>query len=102
MSRVARDSGEVPEERIMRAEGVSFEPVHVDGCTLAPTPSMARTMRFKQLGISRGRQPVGTTVDASCGNPLCYAAEHVLLRRWKSFGGKWPPLGTKLQLSTTG
>lgn len=80
----------------MTAKTASFEPVHVDGCTLAPTPSMARTMRFKQLGIARGRQPVGTTVDASCGNPLCYAPEHVLLRRWKSFGGKWLPLAMKL------
>jgi hypothetical protein len=86
----------------MTAEELSFEPVHVDGCTLAPTPSMARTMRFKQLGIARGRQPVGTTVDASCGNPLCYAAEHVLLRRWKSFGGKWPPLATKLARLSVG
>jgi hypothetical protein len=59
-------------------------------------------MRFKQLGISRGRQPVGTTVDASCGNPLCYAAEHVLLRRWKSFGGKWPPLAAKIAKLTVG
>ena len=80
----------------MTAHGLSFEPVHVDGCTLAPTPSMARTMRFKQLGIVKGKQPTGTTVDASCGNPLCYAANHVLLRRWKSFGGKWSPLATKL------
>jgi hypothetical protein len=80
----------------MKAEALSFEPVYLDRCTLAPTPSMARTMRFKQLGIARGRQPIGTTVDASCGNPLCYAAEHVLLRRWKSFGGKWPPLAAKL------
>lgn len=75
---------------------LSFEPVYVNGCTLAPTPSMARTMRFRELGIARGRQPVGTTVDVSCGNPLCYAAKHVLLRRWKSFGGKWQPLATKL------
>ena len=80
----------------MTAEVLSFEPVYADGCTLAPTPSMARTMRFKQLGIARGRQPVGTTVDVSCGNPLCYSAEHVLLRRWKSYGGKWPPLAAKL------
>jgi hypothetical protein len=80
----------------MTEKELSFEPVHVDGCTLAPTASMARTMRFKQLGIARGRQPIGTTVDASCGNPLCYAAEHVLLRRWKSYGGKWPPLAAKL------
>ena len=80
----------------MTAEALSFEPVYVDGCTLAPTPSMARTMRFKQLGIARGRQPVGTTVDVNCGNPLCYAAKHVLLRRWKSFGGKWPPLAAKV------
>jgi hypothetical protein len=75
---------------------LSFEPVHVNDCTLAPTPSMARTMRFKALGIPRGRQPVGTTVDVSCGNPLCYAAKHVVLRRWKSFGGKWQPWATKL------
>jgi hypothetical protein len=80
----------------MTAEVLSFEPVYADGCTLAPTPSMARTMRFKQLGIARGMQPVGTTVDVSCGNPLCYGAEHVILRRWKSFGGKWPPLAMKL------
>lgn len=66
------------------------------GCTLAPTPSMAGTMRFKELGVARGRQPVGTTVDVSCGNSLCYAAKHVVLRRWKSFGGKWQPLATKL------
>jgi len=78
------------------ARAVSFEPVYVDGCTLAPTPSMARTMRFRELGIVRGRQPVGTTVDVSCGNPLCYFAKHVVLRRWKSFGGKWQPLATKL------
>ena len=58
----------------MTAGILSFEPVHVDGCTLAPTTSMARTMRFKELGVARGRQPVGTTVDVSCGNPLCYAA----------------------------
>ena len=83
-------------ERITTAEKLSFEPVYVDGCALAPTPSMARTMRFKQLGIARGKQPIGTTVDASCGNPLCFAAEHVMLRRWKSFGGKWAPLATKL------
>lgn len=75
---------------------LSFEPVYVDGCTLAPTPSMARTMRFKALGVVRGRQPVGTTVDVSCGNSLCYAAKHVLLRRWKNFGGKWQQLATKL------
>jgi hypothetical protein len=75
---------------------LSFESVHVDDCTLAPTPSMARTMRFKALGVARGRQPVGTTVDVNCGNPLCYAAKHVVLRRWKSFGGKWQPLATKL------
>ena len=80
----------------MTEKELSFEPVHVDGCTFAPTASTARTMRFKQLGIARGRQPVGTTVDASCGNPLCYAAEHVILRRWKSYGGKWPPLAAKL------
>jgi hypothetical protein len=80
----------------MTAEGLSFEPVYVDGCTLAPTPSMARTMRFKQLGIVRGGQPVGTTVDVSCGNPLCYGSGHVILRRWKSFGGKWSPLAAKI------
>jgi len=80
----------------MTAEGLSFEPVYLDSCTLAPTVSMARTTRFKQLGIAKGKQPTGTTVDASCGNPLCFAAEHVLLRRWKSFGGKWAPLATKL------
>lgn len=74
----------------------SFEPVHKDGCTLAPTLSMARTMRFKELGLARGKQPVGTTVDVSCGNSLCYAARHVVLRRWKGFGGKWQPLATKL------
>jgi hypothetical protein len=80
----------------MTAKVVSFEPVYVDVCTLAPTLSMARTMRFKELGVARGRQPVGTTVDVSCGNFLCYAAKHVVLRRWKSFGGKWQPLATKL------
>jgi hypothetical protein len=53
-------------------------------------------MRFMQLGIAKGKQPTGITVDASCGNPLCFVAEHVLLRRWKSFGGKWAPLATKL------
>jgi hypothetical protein len=83
-------------KRTMKAEVLSFEPVHVDGCTLAPTPSMARTMRLKELGVARGRQPVGTTVDVSCGNSLCYAAKHVVLRRWKSFGGKWQSLATKL------
>jgi hypothetical protein len=80
----------------MTAGVPSFEPVYVGGCALAPTPSKARTMRFKELGIARGKQPVGTTVDVSCGNPLCYAAKHVILRRWKSFGGKWQPLATKL------
>ena len=87
---------EVSEELTMTLRVLSFEPVHVDGCTLAPTKSMARTMRFKGLGIVRGRHPVGTTVAVSCGNPLCYAAKHVLLRRWKSFGGKWQPLATML------
>ena len=33
-------------------EAVSFEPVYAAGCTLAPTASMARTMRFRQLGIA--------------------------------------------------
>jgi hypothetical protein len=80
----------------LKAGALSFEPVYVDGCVLAPTLSMARTMRFKELGVVRGRQPVGTTVDVSCGNPLCYAENHVLLRRWKSFGGKWQSLATKL------
>jgi hypothetical protein len=94
--RIARDAGEAREKRTVTAEGLSFEPVYVDGCTLAPTISMARTMRFRQLGIAKGKQPTGTTVDASCGNALCFAAEHVLLRRWKSFGGKWAPLATKL------
>jgi hypothetical protein len=75
---------------------LSFEPAYLDGCTLAPTPSMARTMRFKELGVARGRQPAGTTVDVSCGNSLCYAAKHVVLRRWKSFGGKWQHLAAKL------
>src|SRR5271155_2902827 len=85
-----------PENRGMTAEALSFEPVYKDGCTLAPTISMARTMRFRQLGIAKGKQPTGTTVDASCGNPLCFASEHVLLRRWNSFGGKWSPLSIKL------
>ena len=80
----------------MTAEPLSFEPANVDVCSLAPTPSMARTMRFKALGVARGKQPVGTTVDVSCGNSLCYTAKHVVLRRWKSFGGKWQPLATKL------
>lgn len=80
----------------MTSGALSFEPVYVDDCTLAPTPSMARTMRFKELGIAPGEQPVGTTVDVNCGNPLCYAAKHVALRRWKSFGGKWQPLAAKL------
>ncbi|HUD54734.1 MAG TPA: hypothetical protein VMR02_05890 [Terracidiphilus sp.] len=80
----------------MTAGVLSFEPVYVDACTLAPTPSMARTRRFKALGVARGRQPAGTTVDVNCGNSLCYAAKHVVLRRWKSFGGKWQPLATKL------
>ena len=64
----------------MRVEGLSFEPVYEDGCTLAPTISMARTMRFKQLGIAKGKQPTGTTVDASCGNRCA-------LRRSMSFYG---------------
>jgi len=93
---IAGDTREAREKRTKTGEVLSFEPVSVDGCTLAPTISMARTMRFKQLGIAKGKQPTGTTVDASCGNPLCFAAEHVLLRRWKSFGGKWAPLATKL------
>src|ERR1700722_15300967 len=80
----------------MTAGVLNFDPVFVDGCTLAPTPSMARTMRFKELGIVRGKQPSGTTVDVSCGNPLCYCANHVVLRRWKSFGGRWQALATKL------
>jgi hypothetical protein len=93
---VAGKPGKGRQKGTITAEALSFEPVYVDGCTLAPTVSMARTMRFKQLGIAKGKQPTGTTVDASCGNPLCFAAEHVLLRRWKSFGGKWSPLAIKL------
>jgi hypothetical protein len=93
---VAGKAGEARQKRATTAEALSFEPVYMGGCTLAPTVSMARTMRFKQLGIVKGKQPTGTTVDASCGNPLCFAAEHVLLRRWKSFGGKWSPLAIKL------
>jgi len=80
----------------VRTKAVNFQPLYVNGCTLAPTPSMARTMRFKELGIARGKQPAGTTVDVSCGNPLCYLAKHVVLRRWKSFGGKWLPLATRI------
>jgi hypothetical protein len=86
----------------MTAEVMSFEPVYVDGCTLAPSPSMVRTMRFKALGVARGRQPIGTTVDVSSGNALCYAAKHVVLRRWKSFGGKWQPLATRLAVLPVG
>jgi hypothetical protein len=93
---IARKAVEAWQKRAITAEALSFEPVYADGCALAPTVSMARTMRFKQLGIAKGKQPTGTTVDASCGDPLCFAAEHVLLRRWKSFGGKWSPLATKL------
>jgi hypothetical protein len=93
---IAGKPGEARQKRAMTAEALSFEPVYADGCTLAPTISMARTMRFKQLGNAKGKQPTGTTVDASCGNPLCFAAEHVMLRRSKSFGGKWSPLATKL------
>lgn len=74
----------------MTADGLSFEPVYVDGCALAPTPSMARTMRFEQLGIVRGKQPTGTTVDVSCGNPLCFAAEHVMLRGGRALAGSGP------------
>jgi hypothetical protein len=94
--RTTSGSGEDRQKRALKAQALSFEPVYLDGCTLAPTISMARTMRFMQLGIAKGKQPTGTTVDASCGNPLCFVAEHVLLRRWKSFGGKWAPLATKL------
>jgi len=83
-------------KKTAKPDALSFEPVQEDECTLAPNPSMARTMRFRQLGIERGKQPPGTTVDANCGNPLCYAAEHVVLRRWKSFGGKWSPLAMKI------
>jgi len=82
--------------RIMTAGVPSFQPVCVGACTLAPTPSMARTMRFKELGVARGKQPVGTTVDVNCGNSLCYATKHVVLRRWKTFGGKWHPLAAKV------
>jgi hypothetical protein len=95
-SNIAGKPGEARQKRDMTAETLSFEPVYADDCTLAPTISMARTMRFKQPGIAKGKQPTGTTVDASCGNPLCFATEHVMLRRWKSFGGKWSPLATKL------
>jgi hypothetical protein len=59
----------------MTAEALSFEPVQQGDCTLAPTPSMARTMRFKQLGIAKGKQPVGTTVDVICGDPLCFSPD---------------------------
>jgi hypothetical protein len=83
------------EDRTVK-QGLSFEPIYVDGCRLAPTPSMTRTMRLKELGISRGTQPLGTAVDVNCGNRLCYAADHVVLRRGKSFGGEWQPLATKL------
>ena len=93
---IAGKAVEARQRRALKAEALSFELVYADGCTLAPTVSMARTMRFKQLGIAKGKQPTGTTVDASCGNPQCFAAEHVLLRRWKSFGGKWSPLAIKL------
>jgi hypothetical protein len=86
-SNIAGKPGEARQKRDMTAETLSFEPVYADDCTLAPTISMARTMRFKQPGIAKGKQPTGTTVDASCGNPLCFATEHVMLRRWKSFGG---------------
>jgi len=86
----------------MTAKELSFEPVYVDGCMLAPTICMARTMRFRQLGIAKGKQPIGPTMDASCGNPLCFAAEHVLLRRWKNLWREVGPFSHEARKTAAG
>jgi hypothetical protein len=77
----------------MTAEELSFEPVHVDSCTLAPTPRMARTIRFKQLGIARGRQPVGTTVDVSRGNAIQLFCPITRQPGQRTQNGRYFPLG---------
>ena len=78
-------------ERTYTAEVLSFEPVYLDGCTPAPTLSKARTMR----AVPEGRHPGRHQGGCELGNSLCYAAKHVVLR-WKSFGGKWQSLATRL------
>jgi len=59
-------------------------------------PGPNRKTRVVFVRVSNfGERQVGTTVDVSCGNLLCYAARHVVLRRCKSFGGNWQPLAKK-------
>jgi hypothetical protein len=89
---IAGKAVEAREKPGTTAEALRFEPVYVDACTLAPTVSMARTMRFKQLGIAKGKQPTGTTVDAvatryaSRPSMCCFGGGRVLA----GSGPLWP------------
>ncbi len=58
-------------------------------------------MRFRIFGISKGKPPARTTVDANCGIPLCFAAEHVLRRRWQTFLGEVGLIGNEAGQTTS-
>lgn len=60
--------------------------------------SMVRSRRFFALGIEPREKPKDQTVDARCGNPKCYAPEHVYLRRLKSYkDSPWKAIARRIE-----
>lgn len=66
----------------MRLE-LSWEPEHVGDCLRAPTPHTAYKMRFRVMGIDRTMRDKTILPDVTCGDSLCYATEHIFMRRRK-------------------
>jgi hypothetical protein len=71
-----------------------LQPVARGDCILAPSESMARTLRFRVLGTHLH----GMTADSTCGDVLCFADKHVISRPWKNIKGtgKWTPLAEQI------
>lgn len=56
----------------------------VDGvpqCIECDKPTMVRYRRLFALGMEDAKLPSRTAIDVSCGNPKCFAPEHVVLRQ---------------------
>lgn len=54
-------------------------------CVLVSTPSLAYRRR-RAILRSEGRLRPGFTVDSRCGQELCIAPRHIVLRPWKQSG----------------
>jgi hypothetical protein len=65
-----------------------WEPETNGDCLLAPTPMTAYKMRFRSIGIDRTARDRTKILDAKCGNPRCYAKEHVFSRARRIGTGK--------------